>query len=653
VALLASSVVTSPDTNIEAKVAPQMVDRHVKRQKDRLWGLAISQDGSAVYSGSLDGTIVETSVRSGEATARHENGHGILCLVLSTDGQWLFVASNDGKIRKRSVTTGHVAREYVGHEDRVRSMALSEDGKSLFSGCLSCRLLQFSVETGTIIREFKTLRSAAMSMALVGDRSIICGCRDAIREFSLRSGELMREIRGHTDWVRAVVVSKDRKSLFSAARDASIREWSLETGQQVRQFDKGHTKSIRSLALSRDGLYLFSASSDCTVRQWSTRLGQELVSMRLTLGASGVLAVSLAPDGSYVASTCEDGSVCFWALTPSVTWRVYKDDARFNWKLSVLPEGRFSICGTYATFCREWAYVDPQPLMLDGALHTAIVRSLAVSSDGQHIISASDDKTVRVFNSLAPKQARIFKQQKLSIRSVAIVPDGSSFVSASDDATICHWSLKDGSLLRTFEVQIGSLRSVVVADGDTFFTASDTCIRQWSLTSGSMVSEIMCAKVTCLAVGTGVLYSGGTDRVLRQWSISSGKCLWECKDHTDAITCLTLTSDGGSLVTGTRDGFLRVIDAQKGKTVQSCKTPSGFFQTGIQCLDVTRDGKSVLVGSSDKTVRQWTLALDLILEVNGFRSGVSALSFLPDNTAVLGFEDGSLRLFSLNRVWSS
>ena len=65
--------------------------------------------------------------------------------------------------------------------------------------------------------------------------------------------------------------------------------------------------------------------------------------------------------------------------------------------------------------------------------HTDTVRSVAFSPDGQHIVSGSDDKLVKVWSVSARKEVASLAGHTNCVYSVAFSPDGQHIVSGSDD----------------------------------------------------------------------------------------------------------------------------------------------------------------------------------------------------------------------------
>ena len=90
--------------------------------------------------------------------------------------------------------------------------------------------------------------------------------------------------------------------------------------------------------------------------------------------------------------------------------------------------------------------------------HMAPVRSVQFSPDNQHLVSASDDKSVRLWSVQRTKFLRGFTEHNNWVRSARWSPDGRYIVSCSDDKTVKIWGAgqdQSGQALHTFTVSKG------------------------------------------------------------------------------------------------------------------------------------------------------------------------------------------------------
>jgi WD40 repeat protein len=88
--------------------------------------------------------------------------------------------------------------------------------------------------------------------------------------WSLESGEMLKQLKGHSSYVSSVCVSADGKHVISGSWDKTVIVWSLESGEMLKQL-KGHSVPVSSVCVSADGKHVISGSYDQTVIVWSLK----------------------------------------------------------------------------------------------------------------------------------------------------------------------------------------------------------------------------------------------------------------------------------------------------------------------------------------------------------------------------------------------
>ena len=114
--------------------------------------------------------------------------------------------------------------------------------------------------------------------------------------------------------------------------------------------------------------------------------------------------------------------------------------------------------------------------------HTGGVSSAQFGPDGQNIVSASADKTVRVWSAVTGELLQTLKGHSEGVASAQFGPDGRKIVSASADRTVRVWSAVSGELEQTLEGHSGGVNTAQFGpDGQKIVSASyDKTVRVWS-----------------------------------------------------------------------------------------------------------------------------------------------------------------------------
>ena len=125
--------------------------------------------------------------------------------------------------------------------------------------------------------------------------------------------------------------------------------------------------------------------------------------------------------------------------------------------------------------------------------HTGTIHCICYSPNGRHIISGSDDRTIRIWDAeTGGISGEPLKGHTGSVRSVAYSPDGRRIISGSRDNTIRIWDAETGAAVgKPLEGHSEYVSSVAYSpDGRRVISGSeDATIRIWDTEPNAGVSS--------------------------------------------------------------------------------------------------------------------------------------------------------------------
>jgi len=242
------------------------------------------------------------------------SGHSgwVTSCVFSYDGTLLATSSEDRTVKLWDVVSGGTLKKTLKTDIIVRSLAFSPDGL-LVMGMDDGAVRAWDLDTFHLHESFSEHSNSVRSVAVSGDKRFIAavGWDTKVVVWDTNNYEA-KHLVGHSDWVECVAFSPDSKTLATGGRDNTIVLWdSRGYGDfTMRLAIPGHTNWVTSLSFSTDGTQLVSTSYDKTVRVWNAKTGKAIAELKghtaTTTGAA------FTPNGKRVLSVAQDSVLHLW-----------------------------------------------------------------------------------------------------------------------------------------------------------------------------------------------------------------------------------------------------------------------------------------------------------------------------------------------------
>ncbi|MEM7536897.1 MAG: TIR domain-containing protein [Chloroflexota bacterium] len=605
-----------------------------------------------------DTTEGDTPTKQGLQTGHTSDVHAI---AITHDGQRVISASKDKTIRIWDIDTGLLVAVLRGHTATVNALALSPNGRFLAStsanGDTKVRL--WDIETA---RELAVLEGHQKSLEDVSfshdGRHLVSASRDhTIRIWAIDSqtgtATVENVLEGHSDWVTDVEFSPDSRRIASVSRDRSVRVWDVATGEEVALFT-GHLGWVNTVRFSPDGRRIASASMDDTIRIWDISLASQSGQLESGQLESGQLESVQLESRQVQQKPILDKGLDEGGLDTNGTVLVLAGHNRWVNTATFSHDGQYIVSASGDNTVRIWDANTGVPIaVLEG--HTDDVSMAMFSEDDRRILSAGRDNLVRVWDSLTHQQIAFLDGHEDVVTDALVMNSDYQVISAGADGTVRMWRIADEPDRRHFNGQnFGVLHVEFDHSGGMLAAAGqDGIVNIWEIDSGSNLLHLPIHRdvamdatldgricMTCpiqlsrFHPASNRLLTLGHDGVAQLWDIHAGLTT---ESATETATETTEASDKD-----TDDSSIAY--SKPLYTIQAHNGP---------IFDADFNGAGDLFATSsteDDIVRLWDAntgkALPLTLQAI---SGTVQISFSPDDTllAAAGW-DGTLWLWRVD-----
>src|ERR1700730_3976909 len=420
------------------------------------------------------------------------------------------------------------------------------------------------------------------------------------------------------------------------AEDAELRARELERKEHERK-----VREQRDKALLTQSLFLAALAED------KIRAGDVCTGMLLAIEA-----VPNEQDGAFNRPYSPEAELAlFRGYQRLIELAVLGGHVEPVHTAAFSSDGRYVVTASRDKTARIWAVDANEPsviAILSG--HSGPVLSAAFSPDACHVVTASWDRTARIWRATGTEVATLREHQS-AVVDAQFSADGSRIVTASDDATARVWSAKNGrkvSLLRGHQGRVTTAE--FSPDGRFVITASDDhTARLWEAETGPELHKLEGHAQTV----TGARFSPDGERVItasedgtaRVWDALTGQPGLILTGHEDCVTDARFSHDGRRIVTASGDKSARIWTANTGSGLHILKGHDGLLSSAR----FNRDGERVVTASRDRTARVWNAengASEAVLAGHG--DAVTGASFSPDGRRVV-----SASTDRTSRLWKS
>jgi WD40 repeat protein len=266
----------------------------------------------------------------------------------------------------------------------------------------------------------------------------VAGGDNLIRIYDARPGDrltadLTQTLTGHAQRVLALGFN-GTNTLVSISEDHSAKSWDIVSGKLLH---------MTELKLGKPNYFAFSpgtepflaASSGNEIGLWNYQGGERLNTFEAN--DSEVAALAFTPDGKSLAIGTTKGVV---RVMDIASWKVALA-IDLDTPVHSLAASATHIVVGYGDGTLALLNMGDQTSVPELKKHTGAINAVAFSPKGERFASASEDRTVKVWDTETLKLLCSLEGHTEAVRGVAFSPDGRKMASIDVGGTVNYWTV--------------------------------------------------------------------------------------------------------------------------------------------------------------------------------------------------------------------
>lgn len=534
-----------------------------------------------------------------------------------------------------------LVKQLDGHRDEITALAFSNEGALLATADKRGVIRLWDMrgqDMGASRGELRDHRSAVKQLVFRngGQRLYAVGVEAYAYDLAdgKRKGKPFK--LAMTGGVTAMAVDSVGNEVFTADEFGEVLQWQLKSlAKATFQPVAKHEGVVIGLGFVSKDRALISLGQDkqLKVTEVDAKMRDDETSLPMGIGLQGVpdkpLHLAVEPNGRRAAIAAADGKIYVWDLVQRMTSAqpIAKFDEHTDpvEDLAISRDGNFMLSAGKDGTLREWALQNTGSgagsYPANG--HLGTVFDLALSADGTRLLSGGQDKVLRAWRIDPAGSPRMQIEHDIGapIKALALSPDG-RWAAVGVDAAIRLLDLSAAAGDSKVEAIERRGHNEVVrylafsANRGWMVSADDAgVVNTWRMGADGPEDEPARSEPTASAVTALALASaedpqiavGGLDRAVRVWPLGGGANTkaQRAAAHDATVIALSWSPGGDYLISGSEDGQALLARNTQGRLEPDPEHASFAHQRPVRALAFSLDKRWLATGSDDGLISVW------------------------------------------------
>ena len=531
----------------------------------------------------------------------------------NTNKDLLFLPEEDsilslcnGKLYCLNITTLKIISKFYSPKNNIISFEYNDKLRQIITLLESSMIMIFDFDTEKIISQIKIHKAMGKIVKIDPSKNFfaVVTSRNNIHIYNIKNLSLECTLEGHTHIIYDIIFNpnKEKFELFSCSEDSTVRTWNLLLRKSTNNFYQPGL-SVRHLQITNDGNYLIGGTLDNKIYIWKIFGHKENNSIKPKI-------FNLNKNEEQINFEC---MLYFTKISSNDNKQISPtlllgDDEGNITELDLNSGNIFDnfFVNVHEPIVQVYFYEKENDKYLYAFTSEQTLIKLKINILEENISNANIEK-------IYP----LYCQEILSLKWL----DDSceNFVFSSNDNLLKTYNIENNKI-KLYEGHTDFIMSILVKNGLVITSSKDNTIRIWKINNS----------------------------VENENKNISLKCIGLLKGHSETVNCSDLYMKKNYLISGCKDGSIKLWDIQKIKEfiednnddenidlteINESLSSKVIHDDEINTIKFSPNGKIFASGSYDKTIKIFEMSnnndFNLIHTLSGHKKGVTDISFSP------------------------
>ncbi|XP_074263765.1 autophagy-related protein 16-like isoform X1 [Silene latifolia] len=245
--------------------------------------------------------------------------------------------------------------------------------------------------------------------------------------------------------------------------------------------------------------------------------------------------------------------------------------------------------------------------------HDSGCASILFEYNSSKLITGGQDSSIKIWDSSTGSLNQTLQGCLGSILDLTVTNDNKSIIAATSSNNLYVWDIATARIRHTLTGHSNKVCAVdvsKVSNRHVISAAYDRTIKAWDLNKGYCTNTILHpsnCNALCFNMDGRTICSGHQDGYVRQWDIETGKKLSEVEAHSQALTSISLSRNGNTILTSGRDNVHNLFDMRTLEIYGTLRASGNRIASNWSRSCISPDDNYVAAGSADGSVYIWSI----------------------------------------------